>query len=71
MNKKYLMLGIPLLAIVLVAAAVLSYYAIFTFNVNGIQPITINGNPISEESIILSDFDCIAEGTSIGPDAIL
>ena len=66
MNKKILYgMILPLLAITLVLA-IANYYGFLTFNVNTNQPISINGNPISEEPIILSDFSCDANETCLG-----
>lgn len=59
MNKKYLMFGIPLLAIGLISAALI-YYGIFSVTLNVNQPITITGN--LEQTI----SDCEAGETCIG-----
>lgn len=70
-NKKILSgIVLPLIVAVVLVSAVLNYYGVFSFNVDANQPITINGNPISGEPIILSDFDCIAGETPIGLDSM-
>ena len=71
-KKKLLMFGLPLLAISLVMATI-GYYALVQFSVYAIQPITVNGEPISEDAIIYTGFDgieCEAEDTCVGEESI-
>jgi len=67
MNKKLLMIMLSVFAIGLVVAGA-TYYAVFSFNVNVLQPISVNGEAIPTE-IVLEDFDCNAGETCLG-DAI-
>jgi len=43
-NKKYLMVVLPVLCLVLVSA--IGYYAFFGITINHTNPITVNGNPV-------------------------
>jgi len=59
MNKKFLLFGLPILAIGLVAAAIATYYALATITLNVNQPIDVSGN-------LDQVVDCDAGDTCLG-----
>lgn len=56
MNKKYLMFGIPLFAIVLVMAALIVHYNVFNQEINVNQPIEVTGDTTQSINCNAGDF---------------
>lgn len=67
-NKKYLMFGLPILCLALVAAAVLTYYAVFNVTLNVNQPVSFSDTLEQTIDGCNSGETCLGEAIIVSND---